>query len=137
LFTVINFILGLVLLISVTVIIVRKVLIGLKGTDSGTINLILIILGLVGLISAFSVFLGVFKISDLTAILNTEKSISADKSASIKQVISETKTSNSISLIVGYVSLALDFIAYKIIEKKKKREQIKQKNHWNWNKLNP
>jgi membrane-bound ClpP family serine protease len=116
---------------------VRKVLIGLKGTDSGTINLILIILGLVGLISAFSVFLGVFKISDLTAILNTEKSISADKSASIKQVISETKTSNSISLIVGYVSLALDFIAYKIIEKKKKREQIKQKNHWNWNKLNP
>ena len=135
-FTVINSLLALILLISVAIIIVRKVFIGIKGTDSGVINLALIVLGLVGLISVLSVFLGVFKISDLTAILNTEKSISADKSASIKQVISETKTSNCISLIVGYVSLVIDFIVYKIIEKKKKREQIKQKNHWDLNKLN-
>jgi hypothetical protein len=136
LFTVINSLLALILLVSLATIIVRKVLIGIKGTDSGVINLVLIVLGLIGLISVLSVFLGVFKISDLTAILNTEKSISVDKSASIKQVISETKSSNSISLVIGYISLVIDFIVYKIIEKKKKREQTKQKNHWNLNKLN-
>jgi hypothetical protein len=135
LFTFINTILSLVLLISVVVIIVRKVFIGLKGTDSGVINLILIILGLAGIICSLSVFLGVFRISDLTTILNTEKFISADKSASIKQEITELKTSNSISLIVGYASLILDFIVYKTIEKKKKQERIKEKNHWDLNKL--
>jgi hypothetical protein len=61
--------------------------------------------------------------------------MSADKSASIKQEITELNTSNSISLIVGYISLILDFIVYKIIEKKKKQERIKEKNHWDLNKL--
>jgi hypothetical protein len=136
LFTFINVILGLVLLISIVVIIVSKVFIGLKGTDSGVINLVLIFLELVGIICSLSVFLGIFKISDLTTILNTEKFISADKSVTIKQLISETKTSNIVSLIVGYASLVFDYIVYRIIEKKRKKEQLKEKNHWNWNKLN-
>jgi hypothetical protein len=135
LFTFINTILSLVLLISVVVIIVRKVFIGLKGTDSGVINLILIVLGLVGIICSLSVFLGVFRINDLTTILNTEKLMSADKSASIKLGVLEAKTSNIRSLIVGYASLVFDYIVYRIIEKKSRQELLKEKNHWDLNKL--
>jgi hypothetical protein len=135
LFAFINTILSLVLLISVVVIIVRKVFIGLKGTDSGIINLILIVLGLVGIICSLSVFLGVFRISDLTTILNTEKLMSADKSASIKLGVLEAKTSNIRSLIVGYASLVFDYIVYRIIEKKSRQELLKEKNHWDLNKL--
>ncbi len=135
-FSVINAILGMVLLISVAFIILRKVFIGIKGSDSGIINLALIILGLVGLICTLSVFLGVFKINDLNEILNTEKVMPAEKSALIKQEISEIKASNIISLIVGYISLVFDYIVYRIIDKKNKQEQLKEKKHWNWNKLN-
>jgi hypothetical protein len=69
LFTFINVILSLVLLLSVVVIIVRKVFIGLKGTDNGVINLVFIVPGLVGIICSLSVFLGIFRISELTTVM--------------------------------------------------------------------
>lgn len=132
----INITLGLILLIAMVVIVVKKVFIGLKSTDSGIINILLIIICLIGLFCSFSAFLGVFRIHGSTIVLNTEKNISSEQIASIKSVISETKTSNISSLVVGYISLVLDYIAYKVIEKKKKQELERDKKHWNLNKLN-
>lgn len=134
-FTITNTVLSLVLLISVGIILGGKVLIGLKGTDSGVINLFLVVLGLAGLYCSLSVFLGIFGIGNLTAAMN-EKNISVERIVLLKQEISQVKTSNVISLIVGYISLVLDFIMFKVIEKKKKNELTKEKNHWNLNKLN-
>lgn len=130
-FAPINIALALILLISVIVILVRKVLIGLKGTDSGIINLVLIVLGLIGLGCTLSVVLGIFKIDGLTAALNTDKNIKAEDIALLKKGISETKRSNIITLFSGYGSLIIDYIVFKFIDKKNKQEQLKEKNHWN------
>jgi uncharacterized membrane protein YuzA (DUF378 family) len=115
---------------------VKKVFIGLKGTDSGIINLVLIFLGLAGVFCTFSVLLGVFSIHQSAITLNTDKFISTERINIIKQNIAQTKTNNIITLIVGYISLIFDYIIYKIIQKKNKQEHERTKNHWDINKLN-
>jgi hypothetical protein len=134
-FILINLVLALILFISVVVVLVKKVLIGLKGTDSGVINLVLIVLGLIGIGCTLAIALGIFKIDGITAALNTEKNISTKDIALLKKEMSETRNCNIISLFIGYGSLIIDYIVYKFIDKKNKQELLKEKNHWNLNKL--
>jgi hypothetical protein len=134
-FILINLVLALILFISVVVVLVKKVLIGLKGTDSGVINLVLIVLGLIGIGCTLAIGLGISRIDGITTVLNTEKNISAKDIALLKKEMSETKNSNIISLFIGYSSLVIDYIVYKFIDKKNKQELLKEKNHWNLNKL--
>lgn len=134
-FILINLVLALILFISVVVVLVKKVLIGLKGTDSGVINLVLIVLGLIGIGCTLAIGLGIFKIDGITAALNTEKNISTKDLALLRKEMSETKNSNIISLFIGYGSLIIDYIVYKFIDKKNKQELLKEKKHWNLNKL--
>ena len=134
-YAIINLLLGLVLLVSVVVIIIRKVFLGINGTDSLALNLTLIVFSLIGLICTLYLIFGVFEIQSLTAFINSEKSLSPKEMAMAKQRMLESKTRNNISILIGFASLVFDFIVFSFIDKKNKQEQLKEINHWDWNKL--
>lgn len=134
-FSLINFVLGLALLVLVVIILVRNILIGIKGTDNGVINLVLVALILVGIFCAFSVLMRLIRIDSLGATLTSKEILSMERIELIKKEIAQLKNNNIISLIVGYCTLVFDFIIFKNIEKKKKLDLAKGKKRWNWNKI--
>lgn len=134
-FSFVNFFLGLGLLIIVVVILVRNILIGIKGTDNGVVNLVLAALVLVGIFCSFAILLRLVNINSLEVRLNSEKALSMEQIALIKNDIAQAKTNNIICILVGYCSLILDFIIFKIIEKKKTEDLAKGKKRWDWNKV--
>jgi len=135
LFSFVNFFLGLGLLIIVVVILVRNILIGIKGTDNGVVNLVLAALVLVGIFCSFAILLRLVNINSLEVRLNSEKALSMEQIALIKNDIAQAKTNNIICILVGYCSLIFDFIIFKIIEKKKTEDLGKGKKRWDWNKV--
>ncbi|MCM1989522.1 hypothetical protein [Oceanirhabdus seepicola] len=134
-FSFVNFFLGLGLLIIVVVILVRNILIGIKGTDNGVVNLVLAALVLVGIFCSFAILLRLVNINSLEVRLNSEKALSMEQIALIKNDIAQAKTNNIICILVGYCSLIFDFIIFKIIEKKKTVALAKGKKRWDWNKV--
>ncbi|MBZ9635029.1 hypothetical protein [Clostridium sp. FP1] len=135
-FIFINIILGVILSVFTIIFIVKKIIVGIVITDSGLIISVLILLGVVGLFCSLSALLGAHSIDGLAIRLNTDKVISAEEITMIKQNISKSKTTNIISLIVGYVALIFNQIIYTIMAKKHKQAQAKVKNRWDWSKLN-
>jgi hypothetical protein len=120
LFTTINSALGMFLAIAVIVLLVRKLLMGDVDNYNGAIIPIVLVLSLIGLICNLIVCAGTAKLD----LIN----MSSEEYAQIKN-------HNIISLVIGYVSLSLDYIIFKIIEKKNKKEQPKQENHWDLDKF--
>jgi hypothetical protein len=132
---IVSVILALILFALVAAIIVKKVLIGIGGTDSGVITLILIALCLAGMWCSAVVLLGVARIDQLMLELNSGEFIPAKDIELMKQEIVTTRPYIITYLIAGYISLVFDYAVCKFIEKRKRAELAKPKNHWDLSKI--
>lgn len=121
-FTTINSALGMFLAIAVIVLLSKKLLIGYVDNYNGAIILIALALGFIGVICSLIVVDGTIKL-DLMYTLSSEE-------------YTQIKNNNIISLAIGYVSLSLDYIILKIIEKRAKRNSQNKKNIGIWRNLN-
>lgn len=134
-YTIICYILSVIMLVSIFFII-KKMFIGVHGSDNSVISIVIIFLCIAGLICSLTVIIGTYNIDGLKATLDTTKSMPTADINMIKERILKIKTDNIIALIVGYSTFIFDYFLYKKIKKIKKQEQSKVKNHWNWNKFN-
>lgn len=134
-----NAILGIILLVSLFVIVVKKIIKGVRGINSGGIIILVIVLGVIGMISAIITLLGASNINELiTQIpINKAKNIYI---VGIEKYIERQKNINLMFIVIGYTTLISEYIIYKIIYKKykqeQKQEQARNMNPWNLNKLN-
>ena len=134
-----NAILGIILLVSLFVIVVKKIIKGVRGINSGGIIILVIVLGVIGMICAIITLLGASNINELiTQIpINKAKNIYI---VGIEKYIERQKNINLMFIVIGYTTLISEYIIYKIIYKKykqeQKQEQARNMNPWNLNKLN-
>jgi hypothetical protein len=134
LFMISNTILGIILFVLLFVIVVKKIVKGVGGIDSGGIFLVVVTLGIIGMICSILVLLETYSINELITQISINKAKNVEI-AGIDKFIARQELINNIFLIVGYTTLIFEFIIYKILKKKRKQEQAGANNHWKWNKF--
>lgn len=132
-----NNILGIILLTLLFFIVVKKIILEVRGIDRGGIFLVAIGLGLIGMICSIFALLGASNINQLINQIPIDLSHNIVV-IGIEKYIARQEFFNIIYLVIGYTTLISECIIYKIICKKHKQEleQARTNNNWNLNKLN-
>lgn len=119
-FTTICYALSILLTTAVMVLLVKKLIIGFNDRYTGAIILLVLTLAIISIFCSAIGGFGAIKL-DLMP-------LSSDEIALIKN-------HNIVSFVIGYISLSFNYKILKIVERKSKKVQAKQENHWNLNKL--
>lgn len=114
-FTTISYVLSILLIITVMVLLVKKLIIRFDDSYTGIIILLVLALGLISIFCSAIGGFGAIKL-DLMPLTSNE---------TVK-----IKNHNIIAFVIGYAFLSFNYIILKIIERKNKKKKPKQEKHW-------
>lgn len=139
LFALSNSILCIILMVLLYVIVVKRIVKEVGGINSGGIILVVIGLGVIGMICSIIGLLGASSINQLITQIPIDKAKNV-YIIGIEKYIARQESINIIFIVIGYTTLILEYIIYKILYKKYRQEQEQEQsrtnNHWKLNKLN-